>query len=207
VCAADPFCCTEQWDQACVVAIFTTPECTRYRYGCGDTCAGDCCEAHGTPWCNDFNCCKDVCANDPFCCEEQWDTVCAASARQNPECERVCPDPKCGTPEAGGCCFAHDNANCNDQACCDEVCLIDPFCCTTVWDLQCAGIATTNCEICESDLACGSPDAGSCCNEHPAPYCSDQKCCDVVCNFDFGCCTVEWDTNCVKIAQAFCNCQ
>ena len=185
---------------------YTTAGCERYQPECGGACAGTCCEPHPTPWCNDKACCDAVCLVDIFCCTTEWDAFCASTARLNPACEVVCPDPACGTPEAGNCCFPHDNANCSDQTCCDAVCKIDATCCDTVWDSICASIANTECKLCGGGLSCGDPDAGSCCNEHDEPYCNDTKCCAIVCSFDETCCVAAWDTTCVKLAQAFCGC-
>jgi hypothetical protein len=86
------------------------------------------------------------------------------------------------------------------------VCDIDPACCETVWDSICASIATSECKLCGGGLSCGDPKAGSCCNEHPEPYCNDAGCCSIVCSFDETCCIAAWDTTCVKLAQAFCGC-
>ena len=41
---------------------------------------GDCCEANGTPSCNDPECCNAVCLVDPFCCDVEWDQICADRA-------------------------------------------------------------------------------------------------------------------------------
>jgi hypothetical protein len=38
---------------------------------------GDCCQANGTPGCEDVACCELVCACDPFCCDTEWDEACA----------------------------------------------------------------------------------------------------------------------------------
>ena len=123
-------------------------------------------------------------------------------------CETACPDPECGTPEAGNCCFPHNNPNCNDQDCCDEVCDVDSFCCDGAWDQTCAAIANDLCSVCGGGSFCGDPEAGSCCNEHETvPFCSDELCCSFVCSLDESCCTSGWDTTCVKLAQAFCGCQ
>ena len=206
VCAVDSFCCTTEWDASCVERIYNTPGCERYQYECGGVCAGTCCEPHKTPWCNDKTCCTAVCQIDIFCCTTEWDAFCAETARLNAACEVVCPDPECGTPEAGPCCFPHQNANCNDQTCCDQVCLIDTTCCDTIWDSICASIANTECRLCGGGLSCGDPDAGNCCNEHAEPYCNDAQCCAIVCSFNEICCDTTWDTTCVKLAQAFCGC-
>jgi len=217
VCANEAFeyCCQIEWDAdcanrareaECASRVYGTPGCENYQYGCGDACAGECCEPKLTPWCNDKACCDAVCLIDIFCCTTQWDDFCASTARVNAACETACPDPLCGTPEAGPCCFPHETANCNDQTCCDSVCAIDATCCETVWDQVCASIAVTECKICGGGLACGDPDAGSCCNEHAEPYCNDQSCCLVVSSFDETCCNDAWDTICVQLAQAFCGC-
>ena len=206
VCALDPFCCSTEWDADCASKVYGTAGCERYQFGCGDACAGECCEPKLTPWCNDKACCDAVCLVDIFCCTTQWDAFCASTARVNSACETACPDPLCGTPEAGPCCFPHQNANCNDQSCCDSVCAIDATCCETVWDQVCASIAVTECTICGGGLSCGDPKAGSCCNEHAEPYCNNEGCCLVVCSFDETCCDTAWDTICVQLAQAFCGC-
>ena len=43
--------------------------------------SGDCFTANGTPGCDDGTCCDTVCAVDPFCCTNQWDTQCANEAQ------------------------------------------------------------------------------------------------------------------------------
>jgi hypothetical protein len=48
--------------------------------GCGDPGSGDCCVANGTPFCEDASCCSLICAADAFCCETEWDQVCANAA-------------------------------------------------------------------------------------------------------------------------------
>jgi hypothetical protein len=48
--------------------------------GCGDPKAGDCCTANGTPACSDETCCDLVCASDAFCCDTEWDQICADTA-------------------------------------------------------------------------------------------------------------------------------
>lgn len=53
---------------------------------------GDCFEANGTPGCDDPICCTLVCAIDPFCCESEWDAVCADLAKG------ACPPPGAAPP-------------------------------------------------------------------------------------------------------------
>lgn len=47
---------------------------------CGSPSAGSCTVPHPTPACEDFACCKQVCAFDPICCAVAWDAGCAALA-------------------------------------------------------------------------------------------------------------------------------
>lgn len=42
--------------------------------------SGDCRAAHDAPGCADANCCRRVCAADPFCCDNTWDALCASGA-------------------------------------------------------------------------------------------------------------------------------
>ena len=42
--------------------------------------AGSCCSSHANPGCNNEACCLLVCSIDAFCCETQWDSICADEA-------------------------------------------------------------------------------------------------------------------------------
>ncbi|KKK71438.1 hypothetical protein LCGC14_2913890, partial [marine sediment metagenome] len=46
--------------------------------------SGDCCLANGSPGCDEEPCCASVCAIDPYCCETEWDELCAAESVQTP---------------------------------------------------------------------------------------------------------------------------
>jgi hypothetical protein len=48
--------------------------------------AGSCFAASRTPGCSDADCCHAVCEQDRYCCDEQWDDLCARTARD------VCPN-------------------------------------------------------------------------------------------------------------------
>jgi hypothetical protein len=57
---------------------------------CGNEGSGDCFEANGTPFCDDNcagtaceGCCNLICSLDAFCCDVEWDGICADSALQN----------------------------------------------------------------------------------------------------------------------------
>ena len=59
---------------------------------------GDCCEASGTPGCDDPDCCAAVCELAPICCDEGWDSLCAGLAAD--VCAGGCPIPldDCASP-------------------------------------------------------------------------------------------------------------
>ena len=85
ICAADPFCCNTSWDGLCAGAAQAECEVcggpgNGGQDGCGDAGTGDCCNATGTPFCEDEACCSAVCAGDPFCCDTEWDGLCADAA-------------------------------------------------------------------------------------------------------------------------------
>ncbi|MEK7730744.1 MAG: hypothetical protein AAB363_02695, partial [Planctomycetota bacterium] len=70
VCMVDPFCCLSAWDSTCVDEAESM---------CFLTCgrgAGDCHTLHATPGCDSEACCAAICADDPFCCDTEWDQVC-----------------------------------------------------------------------------------------------------------------------------------
>lgn len=47
-----------------------------------DNASGSCCakEGNGTPGCSNSECCEMICADDPHCCETEWDEICALQA-------------------------------------------------------------------------------------------------------------------------------
>ncbi|MFO0963143.1 MAG: hypothetical protein U0625_09590 [Phycisphaerales bacterium] len=51
--------------------------------GCAPPCSASsppCFASHPEPGCNDVACCQSVCAQDPFCCSDNWDVGCAQRA-------------------------------------------------------------------------------------------------------------------------------
>jgi len=105
--------------------------------GCGDLLAGSSWVAHPSRYSNDANCCAIVCANDSYCCDTQWDGVCANRA--------LVTCIGCGTPSAGSPFVSHGTPGCNDYACCVTTCSVDPFCCDNVWDSICVQRAEATC--------------------------------------------------------------
>jgi len=155
---------------------------------------GDCCVANGTGGCDDVICCAEVCGEDPFCCEQVWDSLCAAAAQAG------CTVCGVGCPGPGGCCEANFSPGCNDAFCCQLVCASDPYCCDTEWDGVCAGTAQTVCAACL--LLC--PGGGDCCINNGTPGCNDAACCELVCDLDSFCCDGFWDGLCAATAIDLC---
>jgi len=50
----------------------------------------DCCSANGTPGCSDSACEVAICPEDPFCCNNNWNSLCASSASAEPACSPGC---------------------------------------------------------------------------------------------------------------------
>ena len=119
---------------------------------CGGPDAGDCCVANGTPYCNNAACCQAICAADPFCCETEWDGVCADAAEAEPLCD--CAGP-CDKSNPNDCCVANGTPGCNQPDCCEAVCANDSFCCDVAWDSLCADAALNEplCDCANSTLA------------------------------------------------------
>ncbi len=92
-----------------------------------------CFDPHGSPSCNDDQCCAIVCALDPWCCNVEWDQPCATLAIE------LCSD--CGFATAGDCGEANGNPACNNPDCCQTICNLMPECCETAWDAACAQLA------------------------------------------------------------------
>jgi|GEM_PF-526914 len=227
VCRVDPLCCTEEWDDSCVKLAGSLPPCTSNKPKCGQVVAGPCCVPHDGPACSTAPCCNAVCAQDPSCCQEQWDELCVNIARTLPQCSE-CNLP-CGATCAGSCCEPHATPHCSSLPCCEAVCFGwtdvngvvyggDAYCCNVQWDSNCSSRAADYSQIllkggmvlegpcfeaCPQPN-CGSPLSGDCCNQHAGPFCRQASCCEAVCAIDSFCCQVSWDFNCAALAQNLC---
>ncbi|MCA9284170.1 MAG: hypothetical protein KDA22_03075 [Phycisphaerales bacterium] len=158
--------------------------------------SGSCLEPHDTPGCASTSCCETVCVFGPQCCEVAWDIDCVLLANE------LCPGV-CGSGSSGDCFVPNGTPGCNDAACCDAVCNQDPFCCEKNWDSTCSIIAGFVCESGEM-FECGDAAAGDCFVAHLGSACSDGPCCTAVCQLDASCCSGNWDTICVALANSLC---
>jgi hypothetical protein len=120
--------------------------------------------------CSDVTCCEQVGDLDPTCVDENdtggWDVFCAAWA--NLLCAGTVYDPAPDTGpydpcfsfelpapdqvaidtfapvydqfQNANCVTPHVGRGCNQPACCNSVCLVDPTCCGDAWDSTCANL-------------------------------------------------------------------
>ena len=134
-CAIDAFCCDIEWDDFC--AGEAAGLCTGSFESCGAVGTGDCGVGSGGAGCADDTCCNTVCMEDPFCCVTTWDDLCAE--RATAACGLTCG------AGAGSCFVSNGTPGCQTESCCQRICETDTFCCTTVWDQECADLAATQC--------------------------------------------------------------
>ncbi|HZO14056.1 MAG TPA: DUF6748 domain-containing protein [Polyangiaceae bacterium] len=77
VCAADSYCCNNEWDSICVAAAEQScqtctppaPTCAHSECGTGVALESEC-----------SSCAKAVCGIDSYCCNNEWDSVCVDEA-------------------------------------------------------------------------------------------------------------------------------
>ena len=128
-------------------ALLAAPTFATAQCGAG---AGDCYEPHGGIGCVQTACCELVCAFDSACCIFGWDAFCVEAAVE------LCVGIAC--PNPGPCDEIRDAPGCEDEACCDLVCDLDRFCCTTGWDAICAERAVLLCgrSACSIEIPAGA---------------------------------------------------
>ena len=169
---------------------------------CG-ACNGDCCAANGTIGCQEPDIQACVCEMDPYCCNVQWDAICANEAED--DCGADCGvEPGCGDGLCdadlgencfacsqdcgqctGDCCEGNNSPGCQDPDITDCVCSKEPACCQDVWYDKCAVLV--------EDFGCG--ECGGC-----IPDCLNKQCGDDGCGGSCGTCPPGLDCN----AQGFC---
>jgi hypothetical protein len=63
------------------------------------------------------------------------------------EVERALAEFAVANCGGGGDCYAVHGPGCNDGTCCESVCAVDEFCCTTAWDATCVQLANQQCGL------------------------------------------------------------
>lgn len=95
-------------------------------------------------------CEAQICAADPYCCDNQWDALCVQQV------QTVCGDSSCQPappppPPPGQC--AHDKCALGEKlaASCDpcvaQICAADSFCCQSSWDGYCVEEVASICGL------------------------------------------------------------
>ena len=106
-------------------------------------------------------------------------------------------------PGDGDCCENNGSVGCENFDCCEVVCGTDQYCCDTMWDAACAGLADDLCgDLCNPPL-CPPGAEGDCCTANGTPGCADTDCCEAVCTEDPLCCAATWDVLCGQIAEDY----
>ncbi|MGB0591278.1 MAG: cupredoxin domain-containing protein [Myxococcota bacterium] len=218
VCDQDVWCCSLVWDELCVetakgecdgceappepscgdTLCDPTESCASCASDCG-SCGGDCCAPHDGKGCDQPDVQACVCDVAPYCCEGDWDIICAALATQDcaASCDDIvtCGDAQCDIEEnctscpgdcgacTGSCQEAHIAPGCASAPCTECVCAVDDFCCEFSWDVSCTIYVETDCaETCATDY-CGDGTCGdgeSCTNcATDCGECSANSCCSI----------------------------
>ena len=119
----------------------------------------NCFTAHVGAGCTDATCQGIVCGVDPYCCNTEWDFLCANLANNNcPNAPTAAPitsppslSPVTSMPTTSptlppsDCGISHTTVGCNRQVCQDAVCALDSYCCDVIWDYACAVEAQSLC--------------------------------------------------------------
>ncbi len=170
-CAGDPSCVVPGTETDCADGLDNDQDGST---DCGDSdCTfepacdagdGDCCTANGSPGCVDEPGEDCVCAADPFCCNNQWDAICA-SEYQN----------QCGGSCAGTeiCTNGLDDdgdgfADCDDSDCAAEPSCLPPpneIACTNGFDDDLDGLTDCDDPDCFLNPACNIPPTEISCND------------------------------------------
>ncbi len=188
---------------------------------------GRCCEANGTPGCDNKPVEQCVCEADEWCCTNEWDAACSALIEQL-GCGHCAagdggdPPPP---PEDGDCCSEHGTPGCDEPEVEQCVCDIEPFCCDNQWSAACTAVLEVHgCGECGAGSGepppggdeggepppggdeGGAPPPGSdgdCCMANGSPGCDDGGVESCVCAQDSYCCNNEWDAQCAGEVESF----
>lgn len=172
VCAMDYYCCNSQWDSVCV------SECKQ----CGTTCGGGTQPGQcGNWWCQPDQ--GENCGNCPNDCYCNW--------------FEVCQDNACVVSGTNEGCWETYDAGCDNCACEECVCGIQPSCCEPGgdyyggWDWNCVNMCQTQCGGCGPPVVCGDgtcvtqENCASCpedCECKAGDVCFQDACCKPQCN-------------------------
>jgi len=187
----------------------------------------------GDGWidCDDSDCQADI-----VTCKSKTEQACGDKVDNDADGKTDCGDGDCATQKPCTKC-AHDlctqgppeTAACSE--CANQICQVDPYCCTSAWDNLCVKQVGTVCNLtCGAEGACadgldndtdGKTDCSDpdCVNDGAAcpTECAHDAClpgpklaagCDpcvgVICAADQYCCATQWDAWCAGAVKLFC---
>lgn len=109
--------------------------------GCG--CPFGLCETPGQPMLDGCNpCVSQICDVDPYCCTNQWDSLCVGRVAS------VCGQADCVAPTCAHLvCISGGALDSNCHTCVNQICAVDPYCCSTSWDGLCVTQVGTVCGL------------------------------------------------------------
>ncbi|UQA62512.1 hypothetical protein [Polyangium aurulentum] len=186
--------------------------------GGGSTCAHEVCSQGDKLDLGCESCVDQVCAQDPFCCEQQWDGQCVGEAQQM--CNVVCcGNGACNNGESCmGCPADCGSCACGDGKCDGEDCNSCPTDCGVCADCPhsvcVAGEALdrSDCrdpcvdQTCAQDSGCctGNPGWNKDCSLLADSLCGADACITTVCTDMPDCCTTAWTQACIDAAKMKC---
>lgn len=102
------------------------------------------------------------------------------------------------------CCTQSSDPGCIDDTVRQCVCLADPHCCASDYDVFCTNLASNECEAgCTLEVPPGSHES-NCCEQSVAGGCSLPSVEACVCEYAPFCCNGPFDNSCVGIAIGLC---
>lgn len=223
ICALDDYCCTKAWDDKCIG--IATQKCAMRCYNTGamvaDGTTSSCCSQGLT--CSDTKIRACVCDTnsffyDKYCCDDGWDKKCIDMA--SAQCGMVCPSTTAlaaaavteknktiTTTSTGDSSCCSPGEKCGDNTIWSCLCdptknFYDPWCCSTGWDDQCIGKASSHC-----GMTCANKKFSSCCTQ--GGKCNDLAITTCACDskksfYDKWCCNEGWDGQCIDKAKQNC---
>lgn len=191
VCATDPYCCDNAWDEICVKKAIDN-----CQVSCGDPCS-----AHANPGSSQVQVTKCVCDIDVGCCDTAWGQGCAYIAEN--DCGACAANAVCGNGalESGEQC---DDGNTTGGDGCSANCVIEVATCgngVLEGNEECDDNGTTSGDGCSSSCQF----EGNACVPRATPGVLNEAIEQCVCGLDSFCCSNAWDSLCVQQAIDDCN--
>lgn len=181
------------------------------------TCDHSVCDTGAALGSNCDSCAAAVCAQDPYCCNNQWDSICVGHV------PTYCAAGTCGGGGGGSSTCVHSECNTGAalsptcSSCAQAVCNADAYCCNNQWDSICVGKVDQYCGAgtCSGSGSGSSGSGGSggggsytCahgeCETGAALSATCSSCAGTVCAQDSYCCDSQWDQICVNLADQHC---